>query len=65
MISHALLVPPSTNRPHKVRGAEDAWNSRDPDLVAQVDTEDTIRRNRVELPVGRGVGALPAAQMGA
>jgi len=37
----------------KVRGAEDAWNSRDPDRVASVYTEDTVWRNRAEFPVGR------------
>ena len=37
----------------KVRMAEDAWNSRDPDRVVQVYTEDTIWRNRAEFPVGR------------
>ncbi len=37
----------------KVRLAEDAWNSRDPDRVAQVYTEDTQWRNRAEFPVGR------------
>lgn len=37
----------------KVRLAEDAWNSRDPDRVAQVYTEDTVWRNRAEFPVGR------------
>ena len=37
----------------KVRGAEDAWNSRDPDRVAGVYTVDTRWRNRVEFPVGR------------
>jgi len=37
----------------KVRGAEDAWNSRDPDRVAGVYTEDTVWRNRAEFPVGR------------
>jgi uncharacterized protein len=34
----------------KVRGAEDAWNSRDPDRVAGVYTEDTLWRNRAEFP---------------
>jgi nuclear transport factor 2 (NTF2) superfamily protein len=34
--------------------AEDAWNSRDPDRVVQVYTEDTRWRNRAEFPVGRG-----------
>jgi nuclear transport factor 2 (NTF2) superfamily protein len=37
----------------KVRLAEDAWNSRDPDRVAGVYTEDTRWRNRSEFPVGR------------
>jgi hypothetical protein len=37
----------------KVRGAEDAWNSRDPDRVAGVYTQDTVWRNRAEFPVGR------------
>jgi nuclear transport factor 2 (NTF2) superfamily protein len=37
----------------KVRGAEDAWNSRDPDRVAGVYAEDTVWRNRAEFPVGR------------
>jgi nuclear transport factor 2 (NTF2) superfamily protein len=37
----------------KVRLAEDAWNSRDPDRVVQVYTPDTRWRNRAEFPVGR------------
>jgi nuclear transport factor 2 (NTF2) superfamily protein len=37
----------------KVRMAEDAWNSRDPDRVVKVYTEDTRWRNRSEFPVGR------------
>lgn len=37
----------------KVRMAEDAWNSRDPDRVVLVYTEDTDWRNRVEFPAGR------------
>jgi nuclear transport factor 2 (NTF2) superfamily protein len=36
-----------------VRMAEDAWNSRDPDRVVQVYTEDTAWRNRAEFPEGR------------
>ncbi len=36
----------------KVRLAEDAWNSRDPDRVVQVYTPDTRWRNRTEFPVG-------------
>ena len=48
-------VPPFTedSARQKVRLAEDAWNSRDPDRVAQVYTEDTVWRNRAEFPVGR------------
>lgn len=37
----------------KVRLAEDAWNSRDPDRVVGVYTEDTQWRNRAEFPQGR------------
>ena len=37
----------------KVRLAEDAWNSRDPDRVVQVYTADTLWRNRAEFPSGR------------
>jgi len=37
----------------KVRGAEDAWNSRDPEVCARAYTEDTAWRNRAEFPVGR------------
>ena len=37
----------------KVRLAEDAWNSRDPERVALVYTNDTRWRNRAEFPVGR------------
>jgi nuclear transport factor 2 (NTF2) superfamily protein len=37
----------------KVRAAEDAWNSRDPDRVVKVYTEDTLWRNRAEFPRGR------------
>ncbi|MCU4118701.1 nuclear transport factor 2 family protein [Variovorax sp. N23] len=48
-------VPPFTleSATQKVRGAEDAWNSRDPERVSGVYTEDTLWRNRVEFPVGR------------
>ena len=37
----------------KIRLAEDAWNTRDPDKVALVYTENTIWRNRAEFPNGR------------
>ncbi len=48
-------VPPFTleSAVAKVRLAEDAWNTRDPDRVALVYTEDTRWRNRAEFPVGR------------
>jgi len=48
-------LPPYTaeTAKQKVRLAEDAWNSRDPDRVALVYTEDTRWRNRAEFPVGR------------
>jgi nuclear transport factor 2 (NTF2) superfamily protein len=48
-------VPPFTfdSATQKVRGAEDAWNSRDPDRVAGVYTDDTVWRNRAEFPIGR------------
>ena len=41
-------VPPFTRETaaQKVQGAEDAWNSRDPERVAQGYTEDSIWRNR-------------------
>lgn len=37
----------------KIRMAEDAWNSRDPERVSLVYTEDTEWRNRAEFPHGR------------
>lgn len=37
----------------KVRAAEDAWNSRDPDRVAPAYTPDSRWRNRAEFPTGR------------
>ncbi len=37
----------------KVRMAEDAWNTRDPEKVALVYTEDTVWRNRTAFPRGR------------
>ncbi|CAD6881365.1 COGs COG3558 [Methylomonas albis] len=48
-------LPPFTTETaaQKVRMAEDAWNSRDPDRVVQVYTEDSCWRNRAEFPVGR------------
>ncbi len=48
-------LPPCTAETarQKVRMAEDAWNSRDPERVVGVYTEDTRWRNRAEFPVGR------------
>ena len=48
-------LPPFTpeTAAQKVRMAEDAWNSRDPERVVGVYTEDTRWRNRAEFPVGR------------
>jgi uncharacterized protein len=48
-------IPPFTveTAVQKVRMAEDAWNTREPDRVVQVYTEDTQWRNRAEFLVGR------------
>ena len=48
-------LPPFTGETatQKVRLAEDAWNTRDPDRVVLVYTEDTRWRNRTEFPIGR------------
>ncbi len=48
-------VPPFTEETarRKVRLAEDAWNSRDPQTVALAYTEDSRWRNRVEFIEGR------------
>lgn len=37
----------------KVAAAEDAWNTRDPDRVAQAYTDDSVWRNRDEFISGR------------
>jgi uncharacterized protein len=49
------LVPPFTRETAiaKVRMAEDGWNTRDPERVALVYTEDSQWRNRAEFPRGR------------
>jgi len=48
-------LPPFTaeSATQKVRLAEDAWNSCDPDRVVQVYTRDTRWRNRAEFPTGQ------------
>jgi len=55
MMETKLPLPPFTaeTAAQKVRLAEDAWNSRDPDRVVLVYTEHTRWRNRTEFPVGR------------
>ncbi len=49
------LVPPFTRETaaEKVRKAEDAWNSRNPELVSLVYTEDSVWRNRSDFINGR------------
>jgi hypothetical protein len=51
----APLKPPFTlaSATTKVRMAEDAWNSRDPERVALAYTEDSTWRNRAEFLDGR------------
>jgi hypothetical protein len=48
-------LPPFTRESaiQKVRGAEDGWNSRDPQRVSLVYTEDSRWRNRAEFVTGR------------
>ena len=48
-------LPPftATTAAQKVRAAEDAWNSRDPERVALAYTEDSRWRNRAEFVTGR------------
>ena len=50
-----LPVPPFTQETasQKVRMAEDAWNTRDPERVALAYTPDSIWRNRSEFLSGR------------
>ncbi|HWU06033.1 MAG TPA: nuclear transport factor 2 family protein [Streptomyces sp.] len=50
-----LLVPPfaEESAAAKVRRAEDAWNTRDPEKVAPARTQDSRRRNRAERVTGR------------
>ena len=48
-------VPPFTEETArtKVKAAEDAWNTRDPEMVAKAYTEDSQWRNRDEFFTGR------------
>lgn len=51
----ASIRPPFTEATAraKVQAAEDAWNTRDPEIVARAYTEDSERRNRAEFFSGR------------
>jgi nuclear transport factor 2 (NTF2) superfamily protein len=57
-------LPPFTRETaeRKVQAAEDAWNTRDPEHVAQAYTEDSVWRNRDQFIAGRAeiVGFLTA-----
>lgn len=48
-------LPPFTRETaiQKVRMAEDAWNTRDPERVSLAYTQDSRWRNRAEFPAGR------------
>jgi len=50
-----LLKPPFTyeGAKAKVQKAEDAWNTRDPNVVVQAYSEDSVWRNRHEFFTGR------------
>lgn len=50
-----VLKPPFTEETAraKVKAAEDAWNTRDPERVAKAYTEDSVWRNRTEFFTGR------------
>lgn len=54
-LAPAILRPPFTEETAraKVKAAEDAWNSRDPERVALAYTEDSEWRNRTEFFRGR------------
>jgi uncharacterized protein len=53
--SSTVIAPPFTliTALRKVRLAEDAWNSRDPERVALAYSEDSVWRNRSEFVTGR------------
>ncbi len=54
-MSHRPPLPPFTadTAAQKVQAAEDAWNTRDPERVAQAYTEDSAWRNRNTFVTGR------------
>jgi hypothetical protein len=49
------ICPPFTLETARATGkaAENAWNSRDPEIMAQVHTEDSAWRNRTEFCKGK------------
>jgi nuclear transport factor 2 (NTF2) superfamily protein len=53
--AQAILVPPFTRETaiRRVRGAEDGWNSRDPERVSLAYSIDSKWRNRSEFVAGR------------
>ena len=53
--SSPVLAPPFTpeTAARKVRAAEDAWNSRDPERIALAYSEDSVWRNRSTFVTGR------------
>jgi len=55
MTTPAPTVPPFTEETarRKVQAAEDAWNTRDPERVALVYSQDAVWRNRDEFATGR------------
>lgn len=55
MTEHRPPLPPFTRDSaiHKVRAAEDGWNSRDPEKVALAYTTDSVWRNRDHFLAGR------------
>lgn len=55
MTQQRMPVPPfdAESAARKVQAAEDAWNTRDPEKVAQAYTPDTVWRNREESFTGR------------
>ena len=66
--SAARIAPPFTleTARAKVKAAETAWNSRDPEIVAQAYTQDSEWRNRTEFFTGnrRRHQVVPEAEVG-
>ena len=67
MTGPPVILPPFArgDRPRKVKAAQDAWNTRDPQRVALAYTEDSrVAQPRRVLQGARGDRRLPAAQVG-